>query len=128
VAAPIAPPREFDGAMWFLMPWMRGRAIGRAPRIDADYEQVGALLAEVHAATAALPPPPQRPGWGSYCDAALPLAGGAERRRQLLSELAKVDADVAMRFARAADALEARDLPGRFAQASRQTIHADFAP
>ena len=35
---------------------------------------------------------------------------------------------VSMRFARAAEALEARDLPGVFAKHPRRTIHADVAP
>jgi Ser/Thr protein kinase RdoA (MazF antagonist) len=110
------------------MPWLDGKALGRAPWTDSDYERLGELLASVHAATAQLPAPAQRPGWGSYADAALPVAGGAARRAVLLAELAKVGPEVAARFDRAAAALEARDLPCIFADAPRRTIHADFAP
>jgi Ser/Thr protein kinase RdoA (MazF antagonist) len=133
VAQPLGPPREFDGVKWFLMPWLDGRTLGgRAWDGDSwterDYERLGELLAEVHAATADLPPLPQRPGWGSYVDAALPIAGGAVRRAQLLAAMAEVDAGVADRFDRAAAELEARDLPRLFAGYPRRTIHADFSP
>jgi Ser/Thr protein kinase RdoA (MazF antagonist) len=128
VAQPLGPPREIDGVRWFLMPWLGGRALGREPWTDANYERLGELLADVHAASASLPAPPQRPGWASYADAALPIRGGAARRAELLAALAKVDAGVAGRFARAAEALEARDLPRVFAGYPRRTIHADFAP
>ena len=133
VASPLGPPREFDGVKWFLMPWLGGRTLGGHAWagnswIERDYERLGELLAEVHAVITDLPPPPQRPGWTSYADAALPLAGGAARRAELLEALAKVDAAVAGRFARAAEALEARDLPRVFAGYPTQTIHADFAP
>jgi Ser/Thr protein kinase RdoA (MazF antagonist) len=42
--------------------------------------------------------------------------------------MAQVSPEVAARFARAADDLEARDLPAVFASYPRRTIHADFAP
>jgi Ser/Thr protein kinase RdoA (MazF antagonist) len=128
VAAPLGPPLQIDGGAWLLMPWLPGRPLGRQPWTDAEYEQLGALLAAVHLATAAAPVPAQRPGWRSYADAAWPIVGGAARRAELLGALAKVDADVAGRFARAADALEARDLLRVFADYPRRTIHADFAP
>jgi Ser/Thr protein kinase RdoA (MazF antagonist) len=128
VAAPLEPPRQIDGATWLMMPWLPGRPLGRQPWIEAEYEQLGGLLAAAHLTTAGAPVPAQRPGWRSYVDAAWPVAGGAARRAALLAELAKVDADVARRFARAAEALEARDLPGVFAHYPRRTIHADFAP
>jgi len=128
VARPLGEPQEIGGATWFLMPWLEGRPLGREPRSDADYETLGAQLAEVHARTSHLPAPPQRPGWGSYCDAAFPLTGGAARRAELLAAAARVSPEVAARFAAAADALEARDLPGLFASCARRTIHADFAP
>ena len=128
VAAPLSPPLTIDGAAWFIMPWLEGRRMANDPRRDADDERLGELLAEIHAATAKLPVPAQRPGWGEYCDAALPIAGGAARRTQLLAALAQVDQGVADRFARAADALEARELPRVFASYPRHTIHADFAP
>jgi Ser/Thr protein kinase RdoA (MazF antagonist) len=128
VARPLGPPREIDGVRWFLMPWLGGRALGREPWTDASYERLGELLADVQAATAGLPAPLQRPGWTLYADAALPIAGGAARRAQLLAALAKVDARVAGRFALAAEALEARDLPGVFAGYPTRTIHADFSP
>jgi Ser/Thr protein kinase RdoA (MazF antagonist) len=118
---------------WFLMPWLRGRALGgRAWRRDAwtdrDYERLGELLADVHAATARLPAPPQRPGWTPYVEAALPLTGGSARRDELLAALARVDPGVGARFARAAEDLEARDLLRVFAGYPRRTIHADFSP
>ncbi len=128
VPKPIGAVRQIDGATWFLMPWLEGRALGRPPWEYSYYELLGALLAEVHAKTSGLPAPAQRPGWGSYCDAALPLVGGASRRAELLAALAEASPEVAARFAVAADALEARDLPGVFAGRPQRTIHADFAP
>lgn len=128
VARPLQPPREIDGVKWVLMPWLAGRALGRAPWTDANYERLGALLADVHAATALAPTPAQRPGWGSYADAALPLVGGAARRAVLLAELARVGPEIAVRFELAAEALEARNLPRIFAHSPRRTVHADFAP
>ena len=115
------------------MPWLGGRALGgrdwrRNAWTDRDYERLGELLADVHAATDRLPAPPQRPGWTPYVDAALPIVGGAARRAELLAALAKVDPGVAARFARAAEALEARDLAQVFARYPRRTIHADFSP
>jgi len=128
VPAPLAPPRVIDGATWFVMPWMEGRQLHHRPRRDADDARLGELLADLHAATAGLPTPAQRPGWGDYCDAAYPLAGGAARRTELLAEVAELDRELADKFARAADALEARELPRIFADYPRHTIHADFAP
>ncbi len=129
VPRPLGPPQAFDGARWILMPWLGGRKLGREPWTDADYEQLGEYLADLHAATKGLPPPPnQRPGWTSYVDAAFPTTGGAARRAALLAELAKVDAAVAAQFQAAAEALEARELPKLFAAHPRRTIHADFAP
>ena len=128
VAQPLGPPREIDGVRWFLMPWLGGRALGREPWTDADYERLGEWLADIHAATASLPVARQRPGWTPYADAALPILGGATRRAELLAALARVDAGVAGRFARAAEALEGRDLPRVFAGYARRSIHADFAP
>jgi Ser/Thr protein kinase RdoA (MazF antagonist) len=128
VAPPLGEPKEIGGAIWFLMPWLSGRPLGREPWSDADYETLGAMLAEVHARTAHLPAPLQRPGWGSYCDAAFPLTGGADRRAELLAAAAVVSPEVAARFAKAADALEARDLPRVFATHPRRLVHADFAP
>jgi Ser/Thr protein kinase RdoA (MazF antagonist) len=128
VARPLAPPRVIDGATWFIMPWMDGRQLHDRPRREADDERLGELLAELHAATAGLPAPAQRPGWGDYCDGAYPLAGGAARRTELLAAAARLDRVVADKFARAADALEARELPRVFASYPRHTIHADFAP
>src|SRR5690348_5964700 len=81
----VGAVRQIDGATWFLMPWLEGRPLGRPPWEDVDYELLGALLADVHAKTASLPLPVQRPGWGSYCDAAAPLSGGAQRRAELLA-------------------------------------------
>jgi Ser/Thr protein kinase RdoA (MazF antagonist) len=129
VAKPIGPPREIDGAIWFVMPWLGGRRLGREPWSDADYERLGGWLADVHAATVSLPvPPTQRPGWTAYADAAFPIIGGAERRAELLAALAKVDAGVAAQFDKAAEDLEARNLPRVFAGYPQRTIHADFAP
>ena len=128
VARPLGPPREIEGVKWFLMPWLAGRALGREPWIDSDYERLGELLTDVHAATASVPALPQRPGWRSCVDPALPVSEGAARRDELLAALAKTDACVATRFSRAAEALEARDLPRVFAVHPRRTIHADFSP
>ncbi|MFI4974556.1 MAG: phosphotransferase enzyme family protein [Caulobacterales bacterium] len=128
VAAPVAPPRNVDGAVHILMPLLPGRALGAGRVDDARYQALGRHLADYHAAAERLPLPPQRPGWTSNVDGALPPAGGAARRAELLWALAKVDAQMARRFDEAARALEARDLPGVFADARRMVVHSDFAP
>jgi Ser/Thr protein kinase RdoA (MazF antagonist) len=128
VARQLGEPLNICGATYILMPWLAGRRLAPTPTSEADYRRLGALLAQVHAATQGLEPPGQRPGWGAYVDGALPLAGGAMRRAQLLDDLAKVDADMARRFAEAAEALDARNLPAAFAREPRMIVHADFQP
>jgi Ser/Thr protein kinase RdoA (MazF antagonist) len=128
VAAPIAPPISVGGAIYVLMPYLSGRVLGRNAVGDAAYRELGRRLADYHAVVAGLPVPPQRPGWTSNVDGALPLAGGAERRAELLHALARVDAGMARAFAAAAEALEARDLPSVFADAPRLVVHGDFSP
>jgi Ser/Thr protein kinase RdoA (MazF antagonist) len=128
VARPLGPPRQIDGASWLLMPWLEGRRMRHPPTSDGDYERLGGFLADMHAATRHLAPPAQRPEWTSCVDGAFPLAGGVDRRAELLAELAKVDATMAARFGDAAAALEARDLPSAFAGYPRRLVHGDFAP
>ena len=128
VAAPLGDPQEIDGGTWLLMPWLAGRRQSPNPSTDAEYRRLGALLAEVHAVTREIPPPAQRPGWSLQIDGAFPLAGGAERRAELLTELAKVDPGMAERFGEAAERLEARNLPAAFAGAPRMIVQGDFAP
>lgn len=124
----LGPPRQIDGASWLLMVWLEGRRMRHPPTSEADYERLGGFLADLHAATAQLPPPSQRPAWTSCVDGAFPLLGGAARRAELLAELAQVDADMAARFGEAAAALEARDLPAAFAGYPRRVVHGDFSP
>jgi Ser/Thr protein kinase RdoA (MazF antagonist) len=128
VPAPIAPPRRIDGAVYILMPYLFGRALGASSVNDTAYRKLGRRLADYHAAVADLPIPSQRPGWTSNVDGALPIAGGSERRAELLQALAKVDAGMAHAFDAAANALEARTLPAVFASAPRIVVHGDFAP
>jgi Ser/Thr protein kinase RdoA (MazF antagonist) len=128
VPAPIGAPRMADGALHILMPFLGGRPLGAGLVSDARYRQLGRELARFHAAIADLPPPAQRPGYCETVDGALPLAGGRARRAELLAALARADAALAGRFARAAEALDARDLPAVFAGAPRLGVHADFSP
>ena len=124
----IGGVREIAGARYILMPRIGGRRLADPPVGDAGYERLGAHLADFHAATAHLPAPPQRPGWGAFVDAAVPLEGGASQRAELLAELAQVDAPMAERFGEAAAAVQARDLPAVFAGYPRRFVHGDFAP
>jgi Ser/Thr protein kinase RdoA (MazF antagonist) len=128
VPAPIAPPVSVDGAVYILMPYLSGRVLGATSVSDAAYRKLGRRLADYHAVVADLPTPPQRPGWTSNVDGALPITGGPERRAELLHALAKVDAGMARAFEAAAKALEARDLPTLFAGAPRIVVHGDFSP
>jgi len=128
VPAPLAPPRTFDGAVYILMPYLPGRALSASSVNDAAYRKLGRRLADYHAVVADLPIPPQRPGWTSNVDGASPIAGGPERRAELLHALARVDAGMARAFEDAAKALEARTLPTVFAAAPLIVVHGDFAP
>ena len=128
VPAANGPVREIDGASWLLMPWLEGQRMRHPPTSEANYQRLGGFLAGLHAMTEGLPAPPQRPEWTSCVDGAFPLAGGADRRAELLAELARVDATMAARFGEAAAALEARDLPSAFSGDRRRVVHGDFAP
>jgi len=128
VAAPLGPPRRVDGALHILMPFLAGRALGVGAVDEGRYRELGRHLADYHAAVADLPPPPQRPGSCETVHGALPMAGGAARRRELLDALMGVDPRLARRFADAADALHARDLPSLFVGAPRIVVQGDFAP
>jgi len=128
VAAPLAPPKTIDGAVFMLMPFLAGRALGAGAVSDARYRELGRRLADFHAALASMPAPPQRPGWTENVQGALPFAGGVERRTELLRALAATDSEVARRFETALAALEARDLPRVFAGEPRMVVQGDFAP
>ena len=128
VPAPVTPPRMVDGAMHVLMPWLPGRALGVTGGTEAVYRDLGRRLADYHAVVATLPTPPQRPGWTSQVDSALPLEGGRARRAELLWHLTQADPDLGARFTAAAEALEARDLPTVFASSRRLLVHGDFSP
>ena len=128
VAAPLGAPKRVDGALHILMPFLAGRALGVGAVDEGRYSELGRRLADYHAIVAKLPLPPQRPGWCETVDGALPMTGGVVRRRELLDALAGVDPNLARRFAAAAEALEARDLPAAFAGAPRIVVQSDFAP
>jgi Ser/Thr protein kinase RdoA (MazF antagonist) len=128
VPAPIAPPVVVDGALHILMPYLPGRALSVSSVGDGGYRELGRRLADYHAVVASLPAPPQRPGWTSHVDGAAPIAGGAQRRTELLHALAKADAGMARAFADSAGALDKRNLPVVFAEAPRIAVHGDFAP
>jgi Ser/Thr protein kinase RdoA (MazF antagonist) len=127
VPQPIAPPRMVDGEVWLMMPWLGGRVLRHPPVSDDDFRRLGALLAEHHLATAAMPAPAQRPGTGECAKGAAPQIGGAARRTELLAALAMVDPVAAERFGAAAAALEARDLPGQLAGCPLRIVHGDFS-
>lgn len=127
VPRPIAPPRQVDGDIYLMTPWLVGRVLRHPPASDAEHHRLGVLLAEHHAATAQLAPPAQRPGWGEFATGATPDVGGSARREALLSALAGIDGSAAARFRAAAEALEARDLPARLAGQPLRIVHGDFA-
>lgn len=128
VPVPIRGPELMDGWWWALFSFHAGRDLGRGHVSDAKYRQMGRLLAEFHSAISELPVPSQRPGWGSFVDGALPLAGGKARRAELLAFLARADAGLARLFEERLAALEARDLPALFAGVPRHIVHGDFSP
>jgi len=128
VPAAIGEPRRADGALYMLMPFMGGRALGAARVDEGRYRELGRRLAEFQAMLAATPAPTQRPGWGENGVGALPLTGGGARRDELLAALATVDPGMAARFRAGAEALRARDLPGRLASLPRMLVQCDFAP
>ena len=127
VPRPISPPQVIDGEIWLMMPWLAGRALRHPPVSDDEYRRLGVLLAEHHAATANMPVPVQRPGFGECAKGAAPEIGGPVRRDELLAALASVDPDAACRFRVAAQALEARDLPARLADCPLRLVHGDFS-
>jgi Ser/Thr protein kinase RdoA (MazF antagonist) len=116
-----------DGEVWLMMPWLGGRVLRHPPVSDAEFRRLGALLAEHHLATAAMPTPAQRPGCGESARGGAPEIGGVARRDELLDALAQVDAAAAMRFRAAAEALEARNLPARLADRPLRIVHGDFS-
>ncbi len=129
VPRPIAAPREIDGQVWLLMPWLPGRTMrGQgSPPTSAEYRRLGVLLAEFHATTADLAAPAQRPGFGLSAEGASPEPGGASRRDQLLAALGTVEPAMARRFRDAAETLAARDLPRRLADCPQRIVHGDFS-
>jgi Ser/Thr protein kinase RdoA (MazF antagonist) len=124
----VAAPRAFGGALWLLMQALPGWSHGYRPSSDSGYRRMGRDLARLHDRIERLAPRAQRPGWGSFVDAAWPLSGGREHRDGLLADLRAVDAEAAGAYARALEAFEARDLPGVFADAPRHAIHGDVSP
>jgi Ser/Thr protein kinase RdoA (MazF antagonist) len=128
VARSTAPPRQLGDGHWLLMHHLAGREIGRARTGSATYRRVGAILARLHLDIERMPRRPQRPGWGPFTHAHLPVAGGLARRGQLLARLQRAAPDIAARYRPALEALEARDLPAIFAGEPLHAVHADFAP
>lgn len=129
VPRPIGPPREIDGQIWLLMPWLPGRVMrGQGhPPTAAEYRRLGVLLAEFHAATSRLDVPPQRPGFGLSAEGASPKPGGASRRGALLAALGTVEPTMADRFGVAAETLAARRLPRLLADCPPRIVHGDFS-
>jgi Ser/Thr protein kinase RdoA (MazF antagonist) len=128
VPAPIGPPRRVDGALYILMPFLAGRALGAARVDEGRYRELGRRLAEFHVWMEAAPVPAQRPGWTETTLGAWPVPGGPARGAELIAALAQVDAGMARRVAEGAEALQARDLPRVFAAAPRMVVQCDFAP
>lgn len=128
VAAPIGSPQRIDSALYMLMPFLDGRALGREHASEAGYRELGRHLADFHAAIAGMAPPPQRPGWSEFVTGALPVQGGAGKRAALLEALAEANADMAGGFAEVATRLEARDLPTLLAAEPRMLVQCDFSP
>ena len=127
VAAPIAQPREIDGQIYLLMPWLPGRVLRHPPVSDGEFRRLGMLLAEHHAQTAGIAVPAQRPGVEMNATGAAPEIGGVQRRAELLAELAKVDAAMAGRFQAAAEQLQARDMPTLLADCPHRIVQSDFS-
>jgi Ser/Thr protein kinase RdoA (MazF antagonist) len=128
VPAPVGEPQIVDGALNVLMPFLPGRIMADGHATEAGYRALGSHLADFHAAIADLPLPAQRPRWSETVSGAVPIEGGRARRVELLAALTAVDPDLGRRFCAAADALDARDLPGVFAGAPRIVVHGDFSP
>lgn len=124
----LFPPREAGGALWLLMPALPGRVLARGAASDEGYRRLGRDLADLHGALERLPHRAQRPGWGSFVDAGLPLSGGPERRDALLTDLDAALPDAAKAFRAALEGFEARDLPAIFAGAARFPVHGDISP
>ena len=127
VAHPTLGPREIDGEMWLMMPWLGGRVLRHPPVSDAEFVRLGGLLAEFHEQTEFVPVPAQRPGFGFCAGGAAPENGGTRRRRDLLAALAEVEPAMARRFGDAAKRLEARDLPTALAGQATRIVHGDFS-
>lgn len=128
VPRPIAPPRLVEGEVYLMMPWLGGRVLGRPPVSEATYRRLGALLAVHHLASARMATPAQRPAWREWAKGATPEIGGAARRDELLAALAAVDRSAAEPLRAAAEALAARDLPGRLADQPLRLVDGDFCP
>lgn len=124
----VVRPREIDGALWLLMPALPGRRLARGSTDAEGYRRLGRDLARLHETLERLPARAQRPGWGSFVDAGLPLTGGAARRERLLADLDVVLPDGAKVFRTALEAFDARTLPAVFADAPRRPVHGDIAP
>lgn len=129
VARSVAPPREIAARHWLLMAHVGGRKIALGGKVDrATYRRVGGLLARLHLDIERLAPRPQRPGWGAFIDAHLPVSGGPARRDALLARLERARPDMAERFRSALETLEARRLPQIFTGEPHHPVHGDFAP
>ena len=126
--AALAAPQRIGGDLWLLMRHLPGRKLGAASASDDGYRWLGRELARLHDDLERLAPRPQRPGWGAFIDAALPVEGGAALRRERLADLERAAPDAHRRLRAALDAFEARDLPAVFAAAPRLAIHGDCSP
>lgn len=124
----IAGPVRIGDAVWALFPFLPGRHLGRGAVDEPRYRWLGGALAGFHLSTEAVACPPQRPGFHEAVFGALPRTGGERRRETLLALADGADAELGRLLRRELEALEARNLPGVFADAPRRIVHADFAP
>lgn len=122
-------PRLIGDGLWLLMRHIEGRVAARRRADDAGYRALGRRLAEQHAIFERLPARPQRPGWSSFTEAALPTPGpDSVDRATLLADLRVAAPAAARALEPALAAYEARGLPAVFAGAPRIAVHSDFAP
>lgn len=124
----VAPPREIDGALWLLMHALPGRVMARGAVGPEGYRRMGHDLAQLHEALERLPARAQRPGWGEFVEAVMPLSGGPARRAVLLADLEAASPEAARAFRTALEGVERRDIPAVFAGAARGAVHGDISP
>ncbi len=126
VAAPVAPPRVVDEAVFVLAPFLEGRAWRQSPG-EASYRRLGRELAELHGTFAELGPVEQRPGWGPYETRGFLGRGRPSGAARLHTALRHHDRELE-RLVRHAIAEVTSRLSGNPPRAPMTLVHGDFSP